>query len=346
LKYSKWLYGIFVIGVWGVLLISIIFPDHWRILGYGLSILLVLLLVLAAFYIISLIPIGRFLLWLDRILPPLVNPPLTAIEAFYAELGQEAVFVTPLPKPATVVIAKLGERALRERKAIVAVLPNYVAIYPLTVRMQEAFTFNTDDIRWFSLVRGYSDLEREIALDLEKDLQWVDLRIRMDKASIKKLTEAMEPIAPNTVLFTRSRRRPNVRPDPVQAWPATQDIHGAWTLDDPVKLCITPLYLVVLRDGYVQNSFLLPALENIRADKRLDNPDAAGLVRFTAADETFAYAVNDYAGFAEALAGAIKRNVEESAGQKQKTQADYSVEQADLDVDDDAIGDDGELHRR
>jgi hypothetical protein len=340
LKYSKWLYGVFFIGALGILLIGMMFPDDWRILGYGSLILFALLLVLSALYPVPLTPLGRSMMWLDRTLP---GSPRATLQF---KLEQEAIFVTPLMKPATVVIAKLGERVPRERKAIVAVLPGYVAVYPLTIRMREAFTFNTDDIRWFSLVRGYSDLEREIALDLEKDLQWIDLRIRMDKASIKKLTEAMEPIAPNTVLFTRSRRRPNVRLDPVQAWPATQDIHGAWTLDDPVKLCITPLYLVVLRDGYVQNSFLLTALEDIRADKRLDDPDAAGLVRFTVADATFAYAVNDYAGFAETLAGAIKRNVEESAGQKQKTQADYSVEQADLDFDDYGIGDDGELRRR
>ena len=53
------------------------------------------------------------------------------------------------------------------------------------------------------------------------------------------------------VLIARNRRRPNIRHDPVEAFPATETQQGAWTLADPLKLYLTPLYLVVLKNDAV-----------------------------------------------------------------------------------------------
>jgi hypothetical protein len=104
----------------------------------------------------------------------------------------------------------------------------------------------------------------------------------------------------------------------VDAQPAEQDIHGAWTLESAVLLYLMPRYLLVLHDEAVQTLIPLESVQQIGALRRLDAPNANGLVHFQTAEAPHAYALKDYEAFANALADAAKRTLEAPVMQKQK----------------------------
>ncbi|HEX2905981.1 MAG TPA: hypothetical protein VHO69_03930, partial [Phototrophicaceae bacterium] len=79
----------------------------------------------------------------------------------------------------------------------------------------------------------------------------------------------------------------------------------------------------------------LAAVQQVGALQRLDEPDAAGLVRFRAEEETFAFALENHEALAEALATAAKRTLEDPLERKQKPKDDdpeYEDWQAEFDA--------------
>ena len=70
-------------------------------------------------------------------------------------------------------------------------------------------------------------------------------------------------------------------------------------------------------------------IQQIRASRRLDAPDADGLVQFVYEGESFVFALRDYVALAEAIAEAAKRTLEDPLTFKRKSKDD------DFDFDED-----------
>ncbi|MBN1563299.1 MAG: hypothetical protein JXA10_05640, partial [Anaerolineae bacterium] len=112
-----------------------------------------------------------------------------------------------------------------------------------------------------------------------------------------------------------------------------------WELGHTVDLYLTPAFLVVLAGAKVQRIYPLHLIQDIAAVERMDRPRAAGLVRFQIEDERLAFALDRHAEFAEALAEAAKRTLEDPLQwQRKKKKPDelaYFDDEDDFDQDED-----------
>jgi hypothetical protein len=220
-----------------------------------------------------------------------------------------------------------GGRSPR-KSFVLAVSPDEITIYRRG--SDTPFVFLPGQIRWFGRPEKYVYGKNEIWLHLEMEHHWHILKIRLDYDSMRDLVRALKQVVPEELVIAYRRRRPYVHYDLVTAKPATQDIHGAWTLDEPVSLYLMPRYLVILQDVRVSRLVALDSIQEIGALRRLDEPEAQGLVRFLTGDEKMAFALDSHDVFAEALAEAARRTLEDPIIQKQKKKSD---EDEDFDED-------------
>jgi hypothetical protein len=225
-------------------------------------------------------------------------------------------------------VSQLNGSHLSWKYFIVAVKPDGITVYP---RKNKAapFAFTPDQIRWFGRPRKYSYGMNEIWLHLEMDDSWRLVKMHLYQGTMRDLVRALKQIVPADLLTAYRRRRPYIHEGPAQAQPATQDIHGAWTLDEPVSLYLMPRFLVVLQATSVLRTIPLEAVQQIGEFRRLDEPNADGLIRFRAEEETLAFALENHAHFAAALAEAARRTLEAPIMQKQKKKDDEGDEDED-----------------
>jgi hypothetical protein len=98
-----------------------------------------------------------------------------------------------------------------------------------------------------------------------------------------------------------------------------------------------PAFLVVLDAAKVQRTFPLHIIQGIAAVERMDRPRAAGLVRFEVEGEKFAFALDRHVEFAEALAEAAKRTLEDplqwQRKKKKPDDIDFYEQEEDFDQD-------------
>jgi hypothetical protein len=141
------------------------------------------------------------------------------------------------------------------------------------------------------------------------------------------LVRALKQVAAPELVTAYRRQRPYVHSGPHNVRPATQDIHGAWALGDAFALYLMPRFLVILEDSRVLRKIPLEAIQQIGALRRIDAPQADGLVRFRAEEEPFAFSLPGYEAFAASLAEAAKRSLEAPLEQKQKGKEDYDDEE-------------------
>jgi hypothetical protein len=139
---------------------------------------------------------------------------------------------------------------------------------------------------------------------------------------MRDLVRTLKAITPPELTTAYRRKRPYIHSGPLKAQPATQDIHGAWTLTDAYDLYLTPRFLLILSGETVLRKIPLEAVQEISALRRLDQPKADGLVRFRAGEEPLAFALPQYEAFAQALAEAAKRTLETPLEQKRKGKKD------------------------
>lgn len=188
------------------------------------------------------------------------------------------------------------------------------------------FSFPHERLRWFGRPQKYTDGINEIWLHYETENGWKLLKLWMHRAVMQDVVRALKTVAPPELITAYRRRRPYIHAEPVVAYPATQDIHGAWTLAEPITLYLMPRFLVILEGATVLRKVPLEAIQQIGALRRLDEPGAQGLVRFHAEEETFAFAIDEHEAFAHALADAAKRTLEAPMERKQKGKDDYEDE--------------------
>jgi len=178
------------------------------------------------------------------------------------------------------------------------------------------------DLRWFGRPQPYHSDINEIWLHFEHAGRWSIVKIRMGPTHMREFVRALKLVVPSELVSAYRRRRPYIHAGPVLAYPAHQDIHGAWSLEAPLHLYLMPLFLVVLDQASVLRKIPLEQVQQVGSLRRLDQPDAHGLVRFQIEGETMAFALDGYEVFAAQLAEAAKRTLEEPVLQKQKKKDD------------------------
>ncbi len=216
-------------------------------------------------------------------------------------------------------VTLLGGKRTRLRQAILVLTPERCRLFERTPELCETFTFTPDQLRWFGRPRKYSAGYNDIWLHVERDDGWHLLKLRLYQSDMRNLVRALKQVAPPELVEAYRRRRPYVHRGPIEAQPAAQDIHGAWSLAVPVRLYLMPRCLVILDGQTVLRTIPLEAVQQVGALRRLDAPGARGLVRFRAEEETLAFAVDDHEAVAAALAEAAKRTLEAPLERKQKS---------------------------
>jgi len=215
-------------------------------------------------------------------------------------------------------VAPLKGKALDWQSCIVTVTPKDIVLYDRTALLEERLRVAAESLRWFGRPKKYSSGDNDIWLHVEKDGEWTLLKLRLPHSSMQDFVRAIKAITPPELVTAYRRRRPYIHAGPEKAQPATQDIHGAWMLDEPVELYLMPRFLVILRAGKVLRKLALEGVQEIGALRRLDAPGSQGLVRFRVEEETFAFALPHHETFAGLLAEAAKRTLEAPLERKQK----------------------------
>jgi hypothetical protein len=201
---------------------------------------------------------------------------------------------------------------------VIEVQPEKVIIYPRTRTSQKQLIFEAASLLWFGRPVKYHDWQNDIWLHVEADDAWTVLEIRLHRYEMHDFVRALKKITPEEMVKAYRRQRPYVHYGPIDAYPGTQDIHGAWKLSDKVSLYITPLHLVILEAGRLLRAIPLTDVQEIMALPRMDEPTADGLVRFRVTEESMAFAIELHQEFAEKLGEAARRSLEEPPIRKQK----------------------------
>lgn len=219
-------------------------------------------------------------------------------------------------------IKQLNSGASLTRGFIVVIKPGEIAIFPRKPKIGEPFIFAPEQIRWFGRPQKYSTGRNDLWLHIEIGGDWHLVKFRLYEGMIRDLVRGLKAVASDELVTAYRRRRPYIHEGPARGQPAAQDIHGAWTLEEPVSLYLMPRFLVILQGAKTLRKIPLEAAQQIGAFRRLDQAGANGLVRFRAEEETLAFALDKHELFAEALAEAAKRTLEEPVFQKQKKKYD------------------------
>lgn len=223
-------------------------------------------------------------------------------------------------------ITQINVTRERWKPYVIEVTRDALTIYDVTPEINRRFVLAPADLRWFGRPRKYTSGTNEIWLHAAIDGTWWLLRLRLPRAQMQGLVRALKEIATEEQITAYRRRRPYIHAGPVRAQPAEQDMLGMWTLHSAVTLYLTPLFLVVMRGATVQRTIELGQIQNVTAIKRLDRPNAAGLVRFDLADEQIAFALSQYRTFAGQLAEAARRTLEDPVKfQRKKKKPDDDV---------------------
>jgi hypothetical protein len=166
-------------------------------------------------------------------------------------------------------------------------------------------------LRWFGRPEKYRYGYNTLWIHVERDGTWYLLKITVFLDDMYRVVGALKAFAPH-LLTPYRRMRPYIHVDPTPARFAEQDIHGVWTLLDRVSLYLMPLYLVLFDGEKVSQQIALDRITQVSGIKRLD--DEGGVVRFrkrsSEGEKEYAFALDNYVEFAEALSEAAKRSLE------------------------------------
>jgi hypothetical protein len=223
----------------------------------------------------------------------------------------------------------LGGREGRWRYAVVALSGDGLVIYPRQRVMDEAIRLPFKALRWFGRPVKYHEGRNEIWLHYQFENRWQVFKLRTNRYAMADLVRWLKEYAAYDQIVAYRRHRPYVHYGPVRVLPAEEDIHGAWTLSAPVSLYVMPTQLLLLDGERVVRTLLMEQVQQVAAMRRIDKPDADGLVTFTVGEESFAYACKEYQALAQSIADAARRSLEMPLMQKQKGKKDDEDEGED-----------------
>lgn len=242
-----------------------------------------------------------------------------AAGALVKRLRDDGALLVLAPYDASFRVSSIGGSAGGWRSGVVSITPEQITLYPRKSSLDEMVTYSFDGLRWFGRPVKYHSGRNEIWLHFEQAGHWHLIKLRLYRHRMAELVRTLKEIAEPALVTAYRRRRPYVHFGPVQVSPAEEDIHGAWTVDAPLTLYLTPLHVVLLRDGQVGRVIPLEGVQKVTAMRRIDRPTADGLAVFDVDGEALAFAAKDYEALAGAIAEAARRSLEEPLMQKQKS---------------------------
>lgn len=253
---------------------------------------------------------------------------LKAVNAFRERLlASSPIYVTSYME-CRCIMTTLGGKTRRWRRCMLMVDAEGIHLYPNVRDEKQAIHLPASGLRWFGRPVKYHDGRNELWLHVEEGDTWRLVKIKTWRYAMHDIVRAIKQIVPPELVTAYRRHRPYVHAGPVKAQPAEQDIYGAWSLDAPVSLYVMPLYVVLLQGSAVVRTLPLDRIEQMAALRRLDKPDADGLVSLTVQGERspgetlpgekLAFAISDYERIAAAISEAAKRSLEQPVRQKQK----------------------------
>lgn len=219
-------------------------------------------------------------------------------------------------------VGKPGAKAGRWQRAVLVVTAKRLVIYDLG-DAQPVFTIMPHEIQGFWRPRKYRSGSNEIWIHAQIGVRWHILKVRLWQTAMMSLVRALKAVATDAQVNAYRRRRPYIHRGPSRAYPAEQNLQGAWELNKVVELYLMPLSLVVLYKGTVQSVYDLSTIQSIAALKRMEGGSPDGLLRFmVGAHLQLAFALDEYEAWATDLAEAAKRTLEEPLLRKRKTKAE------------------------
>ncbi|MDX2138638.1 MAG: hypothetical protein SF123_11135 [Chloroflexota bacterium] len=187
-------------------------------------------------------------------------------------------------------------------------------LYPRTRKWDQHVQFEVATLRWFGRPHKYQPGNNDIWLHFEKAQSWHVLMLQTDRYPMQQFVRAIKQIATGEHITAYRRQRPHVHLGPLPAQYASEDLYGVWTVEpQPLSLYLMPSALVELQTAQVQRILPLETIQDIEVMRRLDVPDAHGVVRFKHVEahstEYIAYTSPAYVEFAQALIAATRRTL-------------------------------------
>lgn len=230
-------------------------------------------------------------------------------------------------------VDSVGADASKWQRGILLVTHKRIAIYPLVPddadKVKALMTIQPSELRGFWRPVKYMAGVNEMWIHAHIGEQWQLLKLKLYQYDMQVLVRAMKEISTPEQIKAYRRRRPYIHEGLVTAFPAHQTITGAWELNAPVQLYLMPLFLVVLRDNFVQEQIELATIQDIGALKRMEGGKPEGLIRFFVDNELRAFAIDEYERWAELLATASKRTLEEPVMRKRKSKDEDDLDDWD-----------------
>jgi hypothetical protein len=207
----------------------------------------------------------------------------------------------------------------RWQPCILAIFPDAVRLYPMAYHMDKYISLPNSSLRWFGRPEKYHDGRNELWLHAQQADSWTLTKLRTSRYGMADIVRAIKAIVPPEMLTAYRRKRPYIHYDPVIAYPAQQDIYGAWNLADPLTLYVMPLYLVLLQSNKIHRVLPMEHIQQIAALQRIDNPTADGLLTLAVNDEKLSFAVPNHEQVAAAISEAARRSLEQPVVHKKKS---------------------------
>jgi hypothetical protein len=211
--------------------------------------------------------------------------------------------------------------ALWQKNGLLVISHKRIALYQQP-QLEPVFTIQPHELRGFWRPQKYSENVNEIWIHAQIGLTWYVLKLRLHKSSMQAVVRSVKAIATEEQIKAYRRARPYIHRESIRAFPAQQNLHGAWELDAPVDLYLMPLMLVIFQGNEVHDTLELATIQNIAALWRMEGGKPDGLVRFNADDVTYAFALDEYETWAADLAEAAKRTLEDPLERKRKSKDD------------------------
>ncbi len=234
----------------------------------------------------------------------------------YTELAESSPLLVLNPGLVGFRIYKVGGKRTRWRSSILLINEDGITVYRNQAKTPIDFTCRPEQLRWFGRPDKYHPGTNHLMIHAQIGDSWQVLSLWAWRDNIGDIVRALKAIATPEQIKAYRRARPYIHYQVEAAYPGVQDIHGAWTLDARVRLYITPAFLVVLaadksRRFVVQKSIPLAQIQEIETMLRLDRLTQEGIVRFKVGEEKLAYAMLDFQTFADRLAEAARRTLED-----------------------------------
>ena len=151
-------------------------------------------------------------------------------------------------------------------RGIVALTERELILFDRTVQVNQRLRCTWDDLRWFGRPHKYTSGDNDIWLHIEAADGWRIIQIRLYQTAMRDLVRTLKTLVAPELVTAYRRRRPYIHLGPVEAHPATQDIHGAWSVDSAVDLYLMPRFLVMLDRDRVLRKIPLEAVQRIGAE--------------------------------------------------------------------------------